>query len=53
MEYDLVRLFDHPMKLRRFFPPEIVVFGVAQDTGQCDIAVEWKYSASGAAVRIN
>lgn len=49
MEYDLVRLFEHPLRFRRFVPPAIVVFGGTQDTGRCEIAVEWKLSASGAA----
>jgi hypothetical protein len=48
MEYDLVRLFKHALRFRRFVPPAIVVFGGSQDTGRCEIAVEWKESASGA-----
>src|SRR5437660_12153566 len=46
MEYDLIRLFEHPLRFRRFVPPTIVVFGAGQDTGRCEIAVEWRPSAS-------
>jgi hypothetical protein len=46
MNYDLVWLFGHPMKFRRFIPSAIVTFGGSGDTGQCEIAVEWKASAT-------
>jgi hypothetical protein len=49
MEYDLIRLFEHPLKFRRFLPAAIVIFGGNRDTGQCEIAVEWKMQASGTA----
>ncbi len=47
MEYDLTRLFEHPLRFRRFIPPAVVVFGGTQDKGRCEVAVEWKASASG------
>ena len=47
MNYDLVQLFGHPLRFRRFIPPAIVVFGGTRDTGPCEIAVAWKPTASG------
>ena len=49
MEYDLIRLVDHPLKFRRCIPAAIVIFGGNTDAGQCKIAVEWKLQASGTA----
>ncbi|QJW96201.1 hypothetical protein [Frigoriglobus tundricola] len=46
MNYDLVWLFGHPQKFRRFIPSAIVVFGDNNDVGQCEIAIEWKASSS-------
>lgn len=46
MNYDLVRLFEHPLKFRRFIPAAIVVFGGNNDAGQCEIAVNWKAFAA-------
>lgn len=44
MEYDLVRLFEHPLRFRRFVPSAIVVLGEDRNEGECDIAVSWKAS---------
>ena len=46
MKYDLAELFLHPLRFRRFIPSAIVVFGGANDTGQREIAVEWKACAT-------
>ncbi|MBX9580260.1 MAG: hypothetical protein K2X87_08120 [Gemmataceae bacterium] len=47
MEYDLFRLFDHPLRFRRYIPSAIVVLGGDRDAGRCEIGVEWRTSASG------
>jgi hypothetical protein len=44
MNYDLVWLFGHPLKFRRFIPSAIITFGGNDDIGQCEISVEWKES---------
>jgi hypothetical protein len=49
MEYDLVRLFEHPLRFRKYIPSAIVLFGGNSDVGQCEIAVEWKQSQTGTA----
>jgi hypothetical protein len=46
MNYDLVWLFMHPLKFRRFIPSAIVTFGGTGEIGQCEIAVEWKASSA-------
>lgn len=46
MNYDLVWLFNHPLRFRRFIPSAIVTFGGSEDVGQCEIAVEWKASTT-------
>lgn len=46
MEYDLVRLFEHPLKFRRFIPAAIAIFGGDKDEGEREIAVSWKCSSS-------
>lgn len=45
MEYDLVRLFEHPLRFRRYVPSAIVTFGGDQDVGRVEIEVEWWASA--------
>jgi hypothetical protein len=45
MNYDLVRLFDHPLKFRNCIPSAIVAFG-GQPTGQYQVEVHWKRSAA-------
>ncbi|MDY3560844.1 hypothetical protein R5W23_002093 [Gemmata sp. JC673] len=42
MNYDLVWLFGHPLRFRRFIPSAIVTFGGERNVGQCEIAVAWK-----------
>lgn len=49
MEYDLIRLFDHPLRFRRFVPSAVVVFGGDRDAGRCEVEVEWRASAGGPA----
>jgi hypothetical protein len=44
MEYDLVRLFDHPLKFRNCIPSAIVTFG-GQPVGRYEIETSWKRSA--------
>ncbi|MBN9121903.1 MAG: hypothetical protein J0I06_22640 [Planctomycetes bacterium] len=46
MNYDLVWLFGHPLKFRRFIPSAIVTFGNGSDSDQCEVAVEWKGSST-------
>lgn len=45
MEYDLIRLFEHPLKFRNCIPSAIVTFGGAR-AGKHEIEVNWKRSAS-------
>lgn len=47
MEYDLIRLFEHPLRFRRYVPAAVVVFGDTADAGRCEIEVEWRASAGG------
>jgi hypothetical protein len=44
MEYDLIRLFEHPLRFRSCIPSAVVTFG-GQDVGQCPIQVQWRRSA--------
>jgi tetratricopeptide (TPR) repeat protein len=44
MNCDLVWLFGHPLKFRRFILSAIATFGGNEDIGQREIAVEWKES---------
>jgi hypothetical protein len=44
MLYDLVRLFEHPLRFRNCIPSTIVTFG-SQDVGRCSIRVQWRRSA--------
>src|SRR5262245_20444609 len=41
MNYDLVRLFEHPLKFRNCIPSAIVAFG-GQSSGQYEVEVNWK-----------
>lgn len=41
IEYDLKRLFEHPLKFRQHFAPTIVTFSEGHETA-CQIAVRWK-----------
>lgn len=47
LEYDLVRLFEHPLKFRFCIPSAIITFG-GSSVGRCVLQVEWRVSASGA-----
>lgn len=51
MEYDLVRLFEHPLRFRRYVPAAVVTFGGDRDAGRVEIEVEWRASA-GADARV-
>jgi hypothetical protein len=44
MDYDLIRLFEHPLRFRSCLPSAIITFG-GQDVGRCVVAVAWKRSA--------
>lgn len=44
MNYDLVRLFEHPLKFRNCIPSAIVAFG-GQSSGQYEVEVSWKRAA--------
>jgi len=46
VEYDLIRLFEHPLRFRSCIPSAIVTLGGNLDAGRCEIAVEWRSSAS-------
>jgi hypothetical protein len=52
MEYDLVRLFEHPMMFRLFIPSAIAVFG-GTDVGRIAVSVESRESASAQAVGLD
>jgi hypothetical protein len=45
MEYDLVRLFEHPFRLGTCIPSAIVTFG-QPGVDRCSIKVQWRRSAS-------
>jgi hypothetical protein len=49
MEYDLLRLFEHPLRFRSCIPSAVVTFG-GQDIGRCMIQVQWRHSAQAATV---
>src|SRR4051812_43402084 len=49
MEYDLIRLFEHPLRFRACIASAIVTFG-GQAVGQCAIEVHWRASAPSAVV---
>jgi hypothetical protein len=49
MQYDLIRLFEHPLRFRGCIPSAIVALG-GQDIGQSTIQVQWKRSAREATV---
>jgi hypothetical protein len=49
MEYDLIRLFEHPLRFRTFIPSAIVTFG-GQAVGRSVIGVQWKHSAAATAI---
>jgi hypothetical protein len=49
MEYDLIRLFDHPLRFRNCIPSAVVTFGGGA-VGRCPIEVQWRRSAREAAV---
>jgi hypothetical protein len=44
MEYDLINLFDHPLKFRNCIPSAIVTFG-GQNVGKYEVEVDWRRSA--------
>lgn len=44
MNYDLVRLFDQPLKFRNCVPAAIVAFG-GQSTGRYEVEASWKRTA--------
>jgi hypothetical protein len=48
LEYDLVRLFEHPLSFWRYLPGAIVAFG-GNLAGQFRIKVQWKSAASAPA----
>jgi hypothetical protein len=48
MEYDLIRLFEHPLRFRSSIPSAVVTFG-SQDVGRSAIQVQWKRSAAATA----
>lgn len=50
MEYDLIRLFEHPVYLCDYIAPAIATFG-SEDSNQCVVQVEWKRCADEAATR--
>jgi hypothetical protein len=52
MEYDLVRLFEHPLLFREYIPSAIVTCG-GQAVGRCAIRVQWRRSAGEATVEDN
>jgi hypothetical protein len=39
MEYDLIRLFEHPLRFRNCIPSAVVTFG-GQNVGRCAIQVQ-------------
>jgi hypothetical protein len=45
MNYDLVRLFDHPLKFRNCLPSALVTFG-GQPSAQYEVEVTWKRAAA-------
>ena len=51
MEYDLIRLFEHPLRFRNCIPSTVVTFG-GQDAGRCTIQVRWRRTAQEAAVDV-
>jgi hypothetical protein len=46
MTYDLLRLYDHPLKFRNCIPSAVVTFG-GQSAGQYEVEVDWRQSAGG------
>jgi hypothetical protein len=49
MEYDLIRLFEHPLRFRNCIPSTVVTFG-GHEIGRCAIQVQWRLSVGEAAV---
>jgi hypothetical protein len=49
VDYDLIRLFEHPLRFRSCIPSVIVTFG-GQDVGRCSIQVQWRRSAREAMI---
>jgi hypothetical protein len=49
MEYDLIRLFEHPLRFRTCIPSAVVTFG-SSEVGRCSIQVQWRRSAREAVV---
>lgn len=49
MDYDLIRLFEHPLRFRNCIPSTVVVFG-GQDVGRYTIQVQWRRSVQESAV---
>src|SRR5580704_9628064 len=50
MDYDLIRLFEHPLRFRSCIPSAIVTFG-GGPIGRCAVEVQLKPSASVAFVQ--
>jgi hypothetical protein len=44
MEYNLIRLFEHPLRFRTYIPSAIVTFG-GHAVGRSSIQVQWKQSS--------
>jgi hypothetical protein len=51
MEYDLIRLFEHPLGFRNCIPSAIVVMG-GDEQGECAIQVNWKRRRRARADRV-
>lgn len=50
MEYDLIRLFEHPVYLCDYIAPAVVTFG-PEGSDRCVIQVEWKRCAEEVGTR--